>query len=76
MSTPTTITDRSGNDPDWSVTNGTNAGRYGKDVTFKYTWIPTYEDERFDYQLKNRSNNGNNNAIRGSFSTNTSGSCN
>lgn len=76
MSTPTTITDRSGNDPDWNVTNGTNAGRYGKDVTFKYTWIPTYEDERFDYQLKNRSNNGNNNAIRGSFSTNTSGSCN
>ncbi len=76
MSTPTTITERDGSEPDWSITNGTSGGKFGKDVTFNYTWIPTYEDERFDYQLKNRSNNGNNNAIRGSFSTNTSGSCN
>ena len=76
MSVPTTITEKDGSDANWSRTNGTNNGKYGKDVKFNYVWIPTYDGERFDLQLKTRSTNTEDKTINSKFNANTSCSFN
>lgn len=75
---PAKITETNGDNINWGTgtTWDRTAKKYRKTARFIYEWIPTYEDERFDYQLKVSSTGTYKNEIRGSFSPNLTGGIN